>query len=38
MKETLTAPVKSEEKSSLSVLGNLIKGQELQAQINKMVY
>lgn len=38
MKEILTAPVKSEEKSSLSVLGSLIKGQELQAQINKMVY
>ena len=38
MKEILTAPVKSEEKSSLSVLGNLIKWQELQAQINKMVY
>ncbi|MCH5385226.1 hypothetical protein DKZ23_10985, partial [Limosilactobacillus reuteri] len=38
MKETLTAPVKSEEKSSLSVLGNLVKAQALQAEINKMVY
>ena len=38
MKETLTAPVKSKEKSSLSVLGNLVKAQALQAEINKMVY
>lgn len=38
MKEILTTPGKSEEKSSLSVLENLIKGQELQARINKMVY
>lgn len=38
MKETLTVPVKSKEKSSLSVLGNLVKAQALQAEINKMVY
>ena len=38
MKETLTTPVKSKEKSSLSVLGNLVKAQALQAEINKMVY
>ncbi len=38
MKETLTTPVKGENRSSLSVLGNLVKAQALQAEINKMVY
>lgn len=38
MKETTIMPAKAEGQSSLSVLGGLVKAQELQAEINKMVY